>query len=139
MTLRRGFKSEANTIARQVREEMGLWVGAPLDPWKLAEHVAIPLLPLAALKAATPDAVNQFSSVEPGAFSAVTVFNGPSRLIVFNDTHSRARQASDLAHELSHALLQHAPIESWKIRTKRPFGRSITWPAESNSNARTLP
>ena len=32
-----------------------------------------------------------------------------SRLVVYNDAHDPVRQRSDLAHELSHALLQHPP------------------------------
>jgi Zn-dependent peptidase ImmA (M78 family) len=30
-------------------------------------------------------------------------------MIVYNDAHSRGRQASDITHELAHALLQHPP------------------------------
>ena len=37
------------------------------------------------------------------------MFRGSHRLIVNNDGHSPARQASNLAHELAHALLMHQP------------------------------
>lgn len=108
-SLRRGFKSEANEIAREVRGELGLGPSGPLDPWKLAAYLSIPLLPLSAMREDAPEAVHHFMAVDTGAFSAVTVFLGPRRLIVYNDRHSRARQASDLAHEMAHALLQHTP------------------------------
>lgn len=108
-TLRRGFKTEANAIAREVRAELGLAASSPLDIWALAEHLAIPLRPLHDLKATVPDAVRHFTSVERGAFSAVTVFAGQKRVIVYNDRHSKERQASNLAHELAHALLLHPP------------------------------
>jgi Zn-dependent peptidase ImmA (M78 family) len=108
-SLRRGFKSEANTLARTVRAELGLAAGAALDPWALATHLGIPLLPLSAFTEDAPAAVTYLTKGDSGALSAVTVFRGVRRLIVYNDAHSRQRQASDLAHELAHALLQHPP------------------------------
>lgn len=132
MTLRRGFKTEANTIAGQVRTELGLRAWAPLDPRKLADLLAIPLLPLSTFRAVAPDAVEHFAIGEPEAFSAVTVFRGPSRLIVFNDSHSPGRQASDLAHELAHALLQHPPHSAFD-----EYGCRI-WAADCEDEANWL-
>lgn len=42
-------------------------------------------------------------------FSAVTVFNGRKRLIAHNDSHHPRRQAANIAHEISHAILGHPP------------------------------
>jgi Zn-dependent peptidase ImmA (M78 family) len=109
VALRKGFKSEANDIARQIRGELDLALIDPLDPWALAEYLAIPVLELGALSAAIPGAVRHFAEVKPAEFSAVTVFHGTSRLIVHNDSHARGRQASNLAHELSHGLVLHEP------------------------------
>ena len=106
--LRWGFKSEANGIAREMREEIGLHAADPLCPWALARRLRVPVLPLSAMTDA-PDAVRRFSGEDRNVFSALTVFDGPRRLIVHNDAHSRPRQTSDLAHELAHALLQHPP------------------------------
>jgi Zn-dependent peptidase ImmA (M78 family) len=78
-----------------------------LNPTVLADHLGIPLLPLTALRAAVPEEVDHFCSVESGAFSAVTIFDGPSRLIVFNDSHPDTRLANSIAHELAHGLLFH--------------------------------
>ncbi len=108
MELRRGFKTETNDIAREIRQELTLKSAAPLDPWGLAAHLAIPVLPLTDLEE-IPDAVGHFTRAEPSAFSAVTVFLGTRRIIVYNDRHSRTRQAADIAHELAHALLGHPP------------------------------
>ena len=109
MALRRGFKTEANHTAREVREELGLRWADPLDPWALARHLEIPVVPLSSYAGLAADAVHHFCRVDPGAFSALTVFDGPRRLIVYNDSHSLGRRASDLAHELAHALLLHRP------------------------------
>ncbi len=42
-------------------------------------------------------------------FSALTIVDGHRRLIVVNDAHALVRQASSLAHELSHVVLEHEP------------------------------
>lgn len=109
MALERGFKAQANRIAAEVRTEMDLAPLDPLDPLFLAEHLAIPAWPLSHMAKEIPDVVEHFSSVDSGAFSAVTVFRGTRRQIIYNDSHSRGRQNSDLSHECAHGLLQHAP------------------------------
>ena len=48
--LRRGFKKEANEYAKEFRQELGLRAHDPLCPWKLAEHLAIPVKPLCHIK-----------------------------------------------------------------------------------------
>ena len=82
---------------------------APLDPWKLAEHLAIPVVGISTMAAEARTAVVRLTKIDPSSFSAVTVFRGYKRMIVVNDAHSRRRQASDLAHELAHCLLLHEP------------------------------
>jgi Zn-dependent peptidase ImmA (M78 family) len=109
MTLRRGFKKEANELALEVRRELSLDAADPIDVRALAKWLEIPVVSLKTLAATVPDAVHHFHVVEPKAFSALTVFDEPARLIVYNDRHSPARRASDIAHELAHALLLHAP------------------------------
>lgn len=109
MGYRRGFKSEANAIAAEIRAELALGSLDPLDPWVLAEHLAIPVVPLSDYEQEAPDAVRHFSAIEGSAFSACTVFYGPRRTIVHNDSHLPGRQSSNLAHELGHGLLLHPP------------------------------
>jgi hypothetical protein len=119
MPLRRGFKSEANEIAREVRAELGIAAAAPLDVIALAGHLAIPVLALAEFRHLASHAVDHFRTVDPGALSALTVFDGMTRVFVFNDVHSRGRQASDLAHEIAHALLMHRPARAIDDAGKR--------------------
>jgi hypothetical protein len=110
---RRGFKTEATTIARDIRAELGISSVAPLDPWALAAHLAIPVFTLSEFRTVAPSAYKAFAGRLKGQFSAVTVFDGPTRAIVHNDRHTPQRQRSDLAHELAHCLLFHpatAPI-----------------------------
>jgi Zn-dependent peptidase ImmA (M78 family) len=107
MSLRRGFKTEAATLAEEVRSECDLGLLDRLDPWKLARHLDIPIWPLSTLD--TELALTAFLEDNPSAFSAVTVFSGTRRVIVHNDAHSAGRQASNVAHELAHGLLLHVP------------------------------
>ena len=109
MSLRWGFKSEATELAAEVRAELSLNPFDRLDPHKLAAHLAIPIESLTDI-ATTCLGARHFLSVEPEAFSAVTVFDGSRRIIVHNDSHSDGRQNSNLAHELAHGLLLHSPL-----------------------------
>ena len=131
-SFRRGFKTEATTIARDIRAELGLSPVAPLDPWALAEYLGIPIYPLSALQAVAPGACAAFAGRLKRQFSAVTVFDGPTRAIVHNDHHAPQRQRSDLAHELAHCLLFHpatAPISD---------GGSREWDATAEREAAWL-
>lgn len=106
MALRHGFKSYANDLARLMRRELRLAPHEPLDPWRLAEHLAIPVIKLSDLGVRE---ARHFLRIDASAFSAVTVFDGRRRVIVHNDAHDPGRQANDVAHEISHGLLMHEP------------------------------
>jgi hypothetical protein len=109
LVLWRGFKTHAADVAREARAELDLGSTARFDPRVLAAHLAIPILPLSALATELPAALRYFRGRGAGEFSAATIFSGTERLIVHNDAHAPVRQASDLSHELSHALLFHEP------------------------------
>jgi len=131
VNLRRGFKAEANELARELRRELSLNLEDPLDPTMLAEHLEIPITTLSAMKDDAPFAAQQFSVKDPTVFSAVTVFYGHQRKIVHNDSHHPVRQASNLAHELSHALLHHRPTPALDEFGNRLWNQTVedeaTW------------
>jgi len=106
---RRGFKKQANEIAAEVRAELGIGELDRLDPLRLAEHLAIPVIPLSDFRRDAPEAAAYFLDQDEASFSGVTVFRGHHRAIVYNDAHAQGRQNSDIAHELAHALLMHEP------------------------------
>ncbi|GAB3584307.1 hypothetical protein GCM10027445_60330 [Amycolatopsis endophytica] len=114
MTLRRGFKKEARALALEVREELGVEVFAPLDPWALAELYGIevhdlsnPILPR--------DSVRYLTEERPHVFSAALVPLDPSgAVIIENHVHPLRRRRSTIAHEMAHVLLEH------------PFGPTLT-------------
>lgn len=114
MSLRRGFKSEANGYARDFRAELGLSAAEPLCPWTLAGHLDVPVVPLSKLQRDAPEAVQYLMTSGRGSFHAVTVGHGQHgtrRTILHNDGNAPTRQASDIAHELSHVILGH-PLDT---------------------------
>jgi hypothetical protein len=108
--LRRGFKSEAEAISAEIREELGIGISDRLDCVALAEQLCIPVAPITALEpyGASPEAIGSLLAANSG-FSAFTVCCGPRVRIFYNPRHPPGRQANSLAHELSHVLLEHEP------------------------------
>lgn len=99
----------ANSIGADTREELRVRSTDPFDPWRLAAHLEIPVWNLSEMDG-FPEAVTHFTRTDSGGFSGLTVFDGVKRCIVINDAHSLGRQASNLAHELAHCLLEHEPV-----------------------------
>jgi hypothetical protein len=95
-----------------VRRELRLALHDPLDPWRLAKHLEIPVHKLSDLRT---EVAHHFLHIERSAFSAVTVFRSNRRVIVHNDGHNAGRQASDISHELGHGLLLHRPAPALSV------------------------
>jgi len=112
VSLRRGFKAEAERISAEIREELDLGLLDRLDPLRLAEHLGIPVFTLRDIARSNGGGtgfLQTLRGIEQDAFSAVTIFLGDRRLIVHNDSHAPTRQASNITHELSHCILEHPP------------------------------
>lgn len=111
--MKRGFKSECESLAAAVRSEIGLDTRAPLDTRLLAESLDIPLHPMSSLQGdGVAAAIRHVTMANQAVLSAMTIFpEWPRhhRIVIFNDGNSAARQNSDIAHELSHGLLLHEP------------------------------
>lgn len=129
-----GFKKECEEICHEVRAELGLGEYAAFDPVSLAEHLLIPYEPIDSY--AGEDgcgwAVTHLTGEGCDEFSAVTVYRGTRRRILYNGRNSPARRQSDIAHELSHVLLEHEP------GPVRGEGESRTWHPEQEKEASWL-
>lgn len=85
-----------------------------LDPFRLADHLRIKVVPLSALehvglsKQALDHLLRRRSSACSGFY-----MHGPACAphIFFNDSHALTRQASDITHECAHDILGHEPTE----------------------------
>lgn len=107
MTLRHGFKTEANVTSRELRVEMGLDLVAPVCPFKLAAHLNVELIKLSTFLSAHREEVAYLLGEGKNEFFAVTLCGLNPRRVIYNDAHSSARTAADIVHELAHMLLLH--------------------------------
>lgn len=128
---RRGFKTECEKIAAKLRRELRLKPDAPLDLERLVAHIGVVVLRLSDFAHDAPRAAELFAGTESGAFSAVTLIDGDDRLIVHNDSHTEVRQASNVSHEVAHAILKHPPAPPLNDLGCRNFDHRIedeaTW------------
>jgi hypothetical protein len=138
MSLRRGFKAEANRISLYLRRGLGLTPEAPINLEALARHLRVShqieaiIVALSVFRDEYPDAVRQLSVLDPGAFSAATVPCGPQQYaIVYNDSHDEGRQQNSIAHEIAHLVLKHPftlPIDNYGCRNiDRDIEEEANW------------
>ena len=108
--LRHGFKANAERIALSIRRELRIPVSDRLSCFELARHLCIPIKTLIDLQreGASIQSIRHLMDAKT-KFSALTVCAGTRRLIVYNAAEPPGRQANSLAHELSHAILEHPP------------------------------
>lgn len=109
--LERGFKSWAERTSASLREELGLSYLDPLLPPKLASYLKVLLWTPQDVPGLPQDVLQQLLSHDPGGWSAVTVLCGATAIVVYNPTHLRGRQSSDIIHELAHIILAHEPAQ----------------------------
>ena len=110
----RGFKTWCEKYATKVREDLGLEAAAPLDTVALAEHLGVRVWTprdVAGLSAKSIDVLLRNDGKTPSCWSAVTLVVSSKAVVILNSSHSSARQASDLAHELAHRIRGHAARE----------------------------
>ena len=110
-----------------------------LNAWRLADHLGVLVEPMSSYMAEAPGAVRFFQTEGREMFSAVTVFRGPLRTIVFNDAHALVRQTSNIVHELGHGLLGHPPTVAMDERGCRDADREIEEEADWLSGVLLVP
>jgi len=109
--LERGFKTRAERTAANIRGELGLDDHKPLDLWSLASFLEVQLKTPKEVAGMPTSALDQLLVHDPQGWSAVSLTLGEKAVVIYNPRHSRARQASDIAHELSHFILSHEPAK----------------------------
>lgn len=136
----RGFKARSERIAQEVRADCGLRTFDPIDCLAVCESLLIPVVPINDLVmfGAAPASIECLIS-ERSRFSAVTVCYGTGRLIAYNPTHPPGRQASSLAHELSHILLEHPLTPALGIGGCRNWDQRLEAEADWQAGALLVP
>lgn len=105
--MQRGFKSWCETVALAQRKNLGLRPYSPLSPWKLSEALEAKVIRVDQV----PDFSEKYLKVltvdDKESWSAVTISESGTNLIVLNSSHSEGRINSDLMHELAHIIVGH--------------------------------
>ena len=104
--MRRGFKAQAEKTSTSVRSEMGLSPAEPIRAIAIAEHLGVKVYPADELIARAR--LEELQTLQYNAFSGAT-FRLPSggTVVVYNPLNEPGRTNSDIAHELSHIILDH--------------------------------
>jgi Zn-dependent peptidase ImmA (M78 family) len=105
LTLRRGFRAQAERHATDIRRELGLAPADPVDLAAIAKHLGVRVVPADELIDIEP--LHELERIQAFAFSACTFDIYGTTVIVFNPLRSAGRHNSDIAHELAHLLLKH--------------------------------
>ena len=106
MSLRRGFKAEAERLAKDIWSAMSLTPNDSMDAVTLAKHMGCIVRPADALVNAAK--LEELNRIQDDAFFACTFeLPGNRYAIVFNPLVSNTRRNSDVAHEVAHIALGH--------------------------------
>lgn len=106
MALRRGFKAEAERISIDIWRAMDLAAGDIMNALNLAKHVGCVVY--AADELVDIAKLERLKVIQDDAFFACTFkIPGKRHAIVYNPLMSAKRRNSDIAHEVSHIVLDH--------------------------------
>jgi len=107
--LERGFKTWCENVSLQIRRGLGLAQTNPLPAEALAKQLGVLLWKPIDIRGLSPGARAVLLRKERNSWSAVTVSFAGVDAVIYNSSHSQARQSSDIMHELSHILIGHEP------------------------------
>lgn len=107
--LKRGFKAKAERISARLREELGLEPFSPMCSFALASHLGVGVISPDSLGLGKKELTVLMGTGTAGSgWSALTMRNEKGkRIIIHNTLASKARQQSDLMHELAHIICEH--------------------------------
>ena len=105
MALPRGFKTNAEKIADELRSAIGARSDRPLDLNALGQHAGARLV--AADELVPIEQLQEIERLQAFAFSACTFDIDGLVVVVYNPLRKPDRRASDIAHELAHLILKH--------------------------------
>lgn len=121
--LKRGFKSNAERLAKEYRNNLKIHPCGFLCAFKLAEYLNIPIFSAKDF-ISDPNELCLLSG-ENGIeceWSALTMTTkNNTQIIIHNPYHSIGRQQSDLMHELAHIICNHTRSKS-DYNFEIPFG-----------------
>jgi Zn-dependent peptidase ImmA (M78 family) len=105
--MRRGFKSQAEDKAVELRKLLGLTARDCLPARKLAAALGIVLKAPREIPGMPAEALRVLLRGEASGWSAVTLPSTDPVIVIYNASHTAPRQESDLMHEIAHVLCEH--------------------------------
>lgn len=114
---RYGFKKWSDETSVDFRKKLDLKASEYLCAFKLCDYLNIPLLVPSKIEGLNGEHLENLLGDGSNHWSAASIPIGNGKfIIVHNPTHSRARQQSNLMHELAHIICKHEiPEEKTKI------------------------
>jgi Zn-dependent peptidase ImmA (M78 family) len=112
--LERGFKSWCEKYSTEKRQALGAAPDSPLDTVALAKALSVRVWTphdVPGLSAQALAVLLRNDGKTPSCWSALTIVVDRKVVVVLNSSHSAARQASDLTHELAHRIRGHEAEE----------------------------
>ena len=110
--MQRGFKTKAESLACDLRAELGLPPFAPLSGKRLVSHLKVCLIHPAEIPDMPVDLLHRVLNGGSEHWSAITFYDCTARpFIIHNPNHAPPRQESDLMHESAHILCKHPPAK----------------------------
>jgi Zn-dependent peptidase ImmA (M78 family) len=118
--MKRGFKSWAEQKSLELRRLCRVPTLSPLAARTLASKLGGVVLAPNEIPEMPGDIVDLLTTRFAGVWSAVCVPTDDAFVVVYNPTHSAARQESDIMHELAHVLCAHTP-DRFEMVGELPF------------------
>lgn len=106
--MKRGFKKWAEEKSLELRSKLSLKYHDKLSAQDLAYFLGVVLInPLELYGLSDQDKYNLFQS-DNSSWSAITIKNHSGEfIIIYNPTHSKRRNESNLMHEMAHIICEH--------------------------------
>ena len=105
--MKRGFKSQCEKRAVELRKRLGLEPTSPLSASKLAKSIGVTIWSTIEIEGLESKDLEQLTQNDSDSWSAFTLRIENKHLIVYNSSQSPARVNSVCMHELSHIILGH--------------------------------
>lgn len=112
MAFRRGFKSQCERRAVEIRKDLKLTKLCPLNAFDLAKHYGVIVWSTSDIIGMTKDDLAHLTIHDGDCWSALTMRMENHHLIIYKDITSLARINSVVMHEMSHIILGHELAEA---------------------------
>lgn len=108
-SLERGFKAWSERTSLALRKELGLTIDDQMCPFKFANYLGFEIWTPHDVPEITDDILDELLRNDVWGWSATSFEVNEKSIIIYNPTHGKGRQASDVMHEISHNVLNHQP------------------------------